>query len=132
MLVIDSSYVARTKISAAIRELGCDVYEAEGGEEGLETAGILSPDLIVMEAFLEEPDGINVLTRIRKTPMLEDVPVITLSAHASTRIVGKALTEGASDFLIKPVAMQVLQERVEKCLHQGIGFRGRREQRRAG
>ena len=59
-------------------------------------------------------------------------PIIMLSVHASTRIVGKALQEGADDFLIKPVAMQVLQERVEKCLHKGAGYRERREQRQAG
>jgi PleD family two-component response regulator len=131
VLVIDGSYLGRNTICTAIRDLGCDVFEAENGLEGLESATLLQPDLIVMEAFLEEPDGIETLIKIRNTPTLTDVPVIMLSVHASTRVVGKALTEGASDFLIKPVAMQVLQERVEKCLHQGEGFRGRREQRQA-
>lgn len=132
VLIVDGSYLARQTIASAIQDLGCDVQVAESSEEGFETAQLLLPDLIILEAFLEDPDGIEMLSRIRRTPTLQNVPVIMLSVHASTRIVGKALTEGANEFLIKPFAMQVLQERVEKCLHQNGGFRGRREERQAG
>ncbi len=57
-----------------------EVHVATGGEEGIESAKLLKPDLILLDIIMPDIDGGDVLARIREYPDLEDTPIVFLTA----------------------------------------------------
>ena len=77
ILVVEDSKEVLSNISMLLRMNGYEVFEAENGQHGFETAKKQLPDLIVLDVMLPEIDGIELLTRLRRE---SDVYVILLTA----------------------------------------------------
>src|SRR5437868_7236881 len=70
-----------------------DFAEAEDGEESLEMARRLKPDVVILDMMMPRLNGLEVLSEIRHDEELSDTPVIVLTAQPATR--EDALREGA-------------------------------------
>lgn len=82
------------------------------GESVIEGVTRLKPDFLIMEVLLSGKDGFKVLDELKKV-MGEDMPkVIFLSSISHSGFVSKAIKEGASYFMVKPVRPDVLMERL--------------------
>lgn len=94
------------------------VHRAANGREGLEMALASSPDLIISDVLMPEMDGFELTRRIKKDPRTNHIPVILLTARASTDFRTEGLTAGADDYLTKPFQVSELLLRVRNRLDQ--------------
>ena len=93
------------------------VATARDGQEGLEVAlRPPGPDLVVADMMMPLLDGEALLERLRREPLLRDVPVLMLTARADDALQARVLRKGAQDFLQKPFSEEVLLERVARLL----------------
>ena len=86
---------------------------AENGLQGVEKAGIEKPDLILLDIMMPELNGYEVLEQLQADEQLHDIPVLMLTAKASTPDVVRALSLGANDYLKKPFDIDELVARVD-------------------
>lgn len=110
VLIVDSEASARELLA---NYLGSEyqVDMAQSAAEGLAKAKELCPDVIVLDVLMDNGDGFDVLTVLRKDPETCDLPVIILSVIDRKRV-GFAL--GATDYLVKPIRKSVLLETFNK------------------
>jgi signal transduction histidine kinase len=87
------------------------VATAFDGQEGLEKALVLQPDLIVSDVMMPRVSGDQMLCKVRQCPELDGVPVVLLTAKADDDLRVRMLQEGAQDYLIKPFAAEELRAR---------------------
>ncbi|MDO6513920.1 MULTISPECIES: sigma-54 dependent transcriptional regulator [unclassified Neptuniibacter] len=106
VLVIDDERNLVRSISFSLRDEGMLVSGAYTGNEGIEQAKILNPDVVLLDLGLPDISGIKVLVQLRaQNP---DLPVIMISAHGDTRSAVKAVKEGAIDYITKPFDIEEL------------------------
>ena len=103
-MIIDDSALMRNLISSMLGD--CNQIEVVGtainGKFGLKKLNFLKPDIIILDLEMPEVNGIEFLKERSKLEV--KTPVIILSAHAKkgAKITLKALSLGASDFILKP------------------------------
>src|SRR5207247_835431 len=89
-------------VEVNLRSAGYDVTVASNGEEGLEKAVELRPDLVLLDVMMPKLDGFAVAQRLRRDPRSSSSSIIRLTAKAlsSDKVLG--LCSGADDYIIKP------------------------------
>jgi class 3 adenylate cyclase len=97
---------------------GYEVMTAADGEEGLEAARKLMPDLILLDIMMPKRDGISVVRELKADPALKAIPVVLVTAKSDTRDVIEGLDAGGDDFLAKPFEHSALLARVRSMLRQ--------------
>ena len=109
ILVVDDDIRNVFALAQILEEREITVVEAENGEVAIEMLKS-NPDidLILMDIMMPVMDGYKAMKIIRKTPHLEKVPIITLSAKAMKDDYQKAIDNGANDYISKPVDVQKL------------------------
>ncbi len=88
--------------------------EADDGEESLEIARRLRPDLVILDVMMPRRSGIEVLTELRRDEALASTPVIVLTAQPETR--EEALQKGADRVIDKPFVPDDISTAVEEVL----------------
>ncbi len=80
-----------------------ELFEAVDGEEGIETARKVRPEVILMDLSLPRLDGWSAIALIKKDPSISHIPVIALTAHAAADDRERATKAGCVDYVTKPV-----------------------------
>ncbi len=101
ILIIEDDKFLRELISQKLMKEGYDVCEAIDGEEGIKQVQKENPDLILLDLILPGIDGFEVLSQIKKDPVLAKIPVIILSNLGQKEDIEKGINLGADDYLIK-------------------------------
>jgi signal transduction histidine kinase/ligand-binding sensor domain-containing protein/CheY-like chemotaxis protein/AraC-like DNA-binding protein len=104
------------------------VLEAADGRQALAMAREYLPDLVVSDVMMPVLDGFGLCRALKTDPELDFIPVVLLTAKASTDSKIEGLEEGADDYLTKPFNVRELEVRVENL----IASRQRLKQRNAG
>lgn len=109
ILIAESSTSNRTVIAQFVERFGGSPLPAANGAEALELFASQHPDLILLDAQLDDIDGCTVARRMRALETPENwTPIIFLSAQTCDRDIEKCIAAGGDDFLIKPVSQIVL------------------------
>ncbi len=118
ILVVDDDEIVARTIERSLRAGGFQVSVVHSGVEALQTARRSRPDLLVLDVLMPGMDGYEVCRQIRKDPLLEDLPVLFLTAKGKEedRIMG--LRAGADDYLSKPFNLDELFLRVRAILRR--------------
>lgn len=105
-------------VSINLQNEGFDVVTADDGEQALEVAFDLRPDLVLLDVMMPKLDGFEVCRRLRQDVRTRHLPVIMLTArtHSADKVVG--LTAGADDYIIKPFDPLELMARVKSTLRR--------------
>ena len=101
VLVIDDDHASRRLAEAAMKQLGCRVVCAKGGEEGLAAAAHDPPAAIVLDLMMPGVDGFQFLERLRSTPAGADIPVIVWTSKDVTVTEQATLLQTAHAFVGK-------------------------------
>ena len=78
------------------------ILVAQDGEEGLQRAQLVIPDLILLDVMMPGIDGFETCRRLKKIESTRDIPVIFMTALADTEDKVKAFAAGAVDYVSKP------------------------------
>jgi len=101
ILVVEDDKFLRDLIVQKLLKEGFDVSEAVDGEQGIKKIKEVKPDLILLDLILPGIDGFEVLTEVKKDPVLAEIPVIILSNLGQKDDIERGLKLGAADYLIK-------------------------------
>ncbi|MBK9746864.1 MAG: response regulator [Chloroflexi bacterium] len=112
-LIVDDEVQIRRFLRISLEANGYTVHEVESGKEALNEAGILRPDLIILDLGLPDMDGLEVLRRLREWTK---TPVIVLSVKGQDHVKIAALDAGADDYVTKPFSVQELLARLRVAL----------------
>ena len=116
VLLADDSTMARGKIGAILKQLGCRVVEAIDGIEALRLAATAKPDLIILDVMVPNRDGIAALRELRRDAQFGDTPMVMLTSKADAETVTKALQSQASDYILKDASIEEIKERLSVYL----------------
>ena len=107
---------------SALREFLCtalaDEFEVEcamSGEEAIERAQRVRPDVVLLDVMLPGVNGLDVVRRIRSDPALKGIPVLVMTAFSDIEA-GEAEAAGADRFLAKPFDLHELTAAVKDLL----------------
>ncbi|MCG7363712.1 diguanylate cyclase [Roseomonas sp. ACRSG] len=111
ILVVDDE-VSNIELLSAALEDDHEICFATSGEEALELARSVLPDLILLDVLMPGMDGYAVCQQIKADPLLADVPVIFTTALGEQEAEVKGLELGAVDYVAKPISPVIVRARV--------------------
>jgi signal transduction histidine kinase/CheY-like chemotaxis protein len=103
ILVVDDKWENRSVLVNLLTSLGFDVIEAINGQEALDKAYELHPDLIVMDLMMPIMDGFEASRQIKQILGLKEIVIIAASASVFKEHQQKSLKAGCNDFIEKPI-----------------------------
>ncbi len=104
-------------IDIILRRKGYLVLKAYDGDEGLALVREHRPDVILLDLMMPGLDGWRFHAQLREDPELKDIPVIYVTARASTEERLRALEqEGAAAYIVKPFSPRELIDIIERVL----------------
>jgi two-component system phosphate regulon response regulator PhoB len=112
VLLVDDDRDIREVVGAMLDAVGLTVESATSAEEALERARSQAYDLLVLDWNLPGMTGVELCRLIRRDPRLSTLPVLFLTAHASSRDVVEAFASGADDYVVKPFRAPELGARI--------------------
>lgn len=116
ILLVDDDPAAIDSLRASLAPLGAKLMAASDGEQALALMQDDVPDMVLLDAQMPRLDGYAVCQAMQTDPVLAQVPVAFVSAHAETKFETLSFAVGASDFMAKPFKPDVLLARVRKLL----------------
>ncbi len=93
---------------------------ANNGTSGLEQAQQYQPDVILLDINLPDINGFNVLSRLRENNSTRLIPVVALSADAMPLDIERGMKAGFTDYLTKPIKLDLLMQTLDKVLKPKI------------
>ena len=105
-------------ISYNLEKEGFIVYKAVDGNDAINKAQKLLPDLIILDVMMPHKTGIEVCAILRQHLQLKETPIIILTALSDEQTHIKGLESGADDYVTKPVSPKVLVSRVNSLFRR--------------
>ncbi|WP_022663591.1 response regulator [Desulfospira joergensenii] len=117
ILLIDDEIEFITTLAERLELRGYDVETSESGESGIDLMAKSSFDVAILDLMMPGLNGIDTLNQIKRIdPRL---PVILLTGHGSTKEGMEGMRIGAFDFLMKPLDINELLDRIKLALEKG-------------
>ncbi len=99
-----------------LEQNGFKVVPAQSGPEGIELAGRIRPDLIILDIQLPLMDGYAVARALRANPALKDVPIVAVTSYAMPGDRERVLEAGCNHYIEKPINPETFRSQIENCL----------------
>ncbi len=117
VLVMDDDYHVRPTLARLLQRGGFEVDQAQDGRTGLEQIEKNPPDLVLLDIWMPDIDGYEVLRRLKEHPIYRKIPVVVLTASdADGNSQQRVLALGAVRYLEKPIASEDLLAEIERVL----------------
>jgi len=123
ILVVDDEVGIRELLSEILRDEGHQVRLAQNASEARQIRGRVRPDLVLLDIWMPDTDGITLLKEWASTGQLT-MPVVMMSGHGTIDTAVEATRIGAYAFLEKPIALQKLLSTIGTALKQGVSRAG--------
>jgi DNA-binding response OmpR family regulator len=114
IVLIDDDCAWSEVAVALLRAEGFDVETAGDGQDGLELLDHTAPKLVILDVHLPRRNGFDLLRELRRRG--RQVPILMVSSEDQAGLMAQALDEGASSFLRKPVAADLLLRAVRRLI----------------
>jgi len=115
ILVVDDEMGIRELLNEILTDEGHTVYAAESAIQARTIREQMRPDLVLLDIWMPDTDGITLLKEWSNSGQLT-MPVVMMSGHATIDTAVEATRIGALNFLEKPIALQKLLKTVSKAL----------------
>jgi DNA-binding NtrC family response regulator len=120
ILVVDDELGIRDLLSEILNDEGHTVELAENAAQARAARQRMRPDLVLLDIWMPDTDGVTLLKEWSTTGLLT-MPVVMMSGHATIETAVEATKIGAQSFLEKPITMQKLLKAVEAGLSRNGG-----------
>lgn len=117
ILVVDDEMGIRELLNEILSDEGHVVYSAENAQQARTIREQMQPDLVLLDIWMPDTDGVTLLKEWSKSGQLT-MPVVMMSGHATIDTAVEATRIGASNFLEKPIALQKLLKTVTQALEK--------------
>ena len=114
VLIVDDEEAVTRSIVGVLEDEGFETIVAQNGKEALQHYRTEGADVVLLDIWMPDMDGIDLLRKIKEAD--EDCAVIMISGHGTVSTAVKAMKLGAFDFMEKPLSMDVLLSTVNKAL----------------
>lgn len=116
ILIIDDSPTELHILKTLLEKNSYQVSTASSGEEGIEKAKQILPDLVLMDVVMPGMNGFQATRQLSKNAATADIPVVivTTKDQATDRVWG--LRQGAKDYVTKPAKEKELLEKIRALL----------------
>jgi len=101
VLIVEDEAIFRVVFTGVLKGNGYTVHEAINGEEGLELAKSVKPEVILLDLVLPKLNGFEVLKVLKQNKDTSNIPVIVLSVLGEEDKMQMAFSLGANDYMIK-------------------------------
>lgn len=118
ILIADDEADILEIIGFNLEKEGFTVYTASDGNDAINKAQKLLPDLIILDVMMPHKTGIEVCGILRQHPQLKEKPIIILTAINDEQTHIKGLEMGADDYVNKPISPKVLVSRVNSLFRR--------------
>ncbi|MDA3616628.1 response regulator transcription factor [Polluticaenibacter yanchengensis] len=112
VLIADDEQDILEIISFSLFKEGYEVYTANDGQQALEKAKEISPDLIILDVMMPVKSGTEVCSILKSNPQFKETLIIMLTALSDDASHIKGLDAGADDYISKPISPKVLVSKV--------------------
>ena len=116
ILIAEDERDIRDLVAFTLRFAGHEVFTATNGEEAVDMAPNVNPDIILMDVRMPRMTGYEACKVMKQNPDLRDIPVVFLSAKGQEAEIQQGLDAGAEEYLLKPFAPDQLTSRVKVIL----------------
>jgi len=118
ILVVDDEVGIRELLAEILFDEGYQVQLAENAEQARSFRHEHEPDLVLLDIWMPDTDGVTLLKEWVEQDLLT-MPVVMMSGHGTIETAVEATRIGAVDFLEKPISMQKLLNTVAKAIKEG-------------
>ena len=116
ILIAEDERDIRDLVAFTLRFAGHEVFTASNGEEAVEMAPKVNPDLILMDVRMPRMTGYEACKMMKADPDLKDIPVVFLSAKGQESEKQQGMEAGAEEYLLKPFAPDQLTQAIKIIL----------------
>lgn len=117
ILVVDDEMGIRELLSEILGDEGHAVITAENAQQAREARAQATPDLVLLDIWMPDTDGVTLLKEWQRDNLLT-MPVVMMSGHATIDTAVEATRIGALNFLEKPISLQKLLKAVQQALNR--------------
>ncbi len=119
ILIVDDHPLSARSLKDYLAFKGCRVELAGDGGEALRLAGLIHPDLIIMDVQMPGMDGLEAIRRLRALPDMKATPIIALTALAMPGDRDRTMEAGATEYVSKPARLEQLHKLIRSLLQRG-------------
>ncbi len=113
MLIVDDSKTMRNFLGALARNLAFETREAGDGQEAIEKLEEEDLfDVALVDWDMPRMNGLALVNEVRARPEFDSMKLLMVTAQCSMDAVVKALTDGADDYLMKPVTAEMFEDKL--------------------
>ncbi|WHZ22697.1 MAG: Two-component system response regulator protein [Nitrospira sp.] len=116
ILIVDDEVSILNSLSSILEDEGYEVTVAKSGIEALKLCTVTPPELMMLDIWMPEMDGLETLRRLRE--LVPQTQVMMMSGHGSIETAVKAIKLGAYDYIEKPLSLENVTLRVKHALDQ--------------
>lgn len=116
ILIVDDDKQIIQQLTALLRQFGYNSHATVYPQYLLQTLELEPVDLILMDIFMPEIDGITLLKQVKSDPLYSSIPVIMLTGDDNEKLLTQCFDVGAIDFITKPFSESVLRARLQSAL----------------
>jgi DNA-binding response OmpR family regulator len=110
ILVVEDQAPFREFLEVTLTKLGFDVVTALTGKKAIDRAKDHKPDMVFLDVMLPDMDGYQICNALRDDPDMAFTPIIFISALGTQKHIDKAMSAGATDYLVKPLGMDDIKD----------------------
>ncbi|NPV11617.1 MAG: sigma-54-dependent Fis family transcriptional regulator [Ignavibacteria bacterium] len=114
ILIIDDDELVTSSLKRALAQSGYEIEIASSGKLGIEKVEKENPDMVLLDIFLGDLNGMEVLKKIFL--INPDLPVVMITGFADVQTAVNAIKMGAIDFILKPINVDQLELIINKTL----------------
>ena len=116
ILIVDDEVSILNSLSSILEDEGYEVSVAKSGVEALKLCAATAPELMMLDIWMPEMDGLETLRRLRE--LVPNTQVMMMSGHGSIETAVRAIKLGAYDYIEKPLSLENVTLRVKHALDQ--------------
>jgi len=120
ILVAEDRDVSRELARTLLEHSGYAVLEASNGAQAVEIAFAKLPDLVLLDLQMPIKNGFEVLHELRSDKRFSSTPIVALTASAMIGDKDKALIEGFTAYLTKPLRISVVRQELARLLNEEL------------
>ncbi len=116
ILLIEDNAQNRYLVTYLLEQRGYEVTQADSGRHGIELAGQVRPDLILLDIQLPLMDGYAVARVLKGDARLRSIPIVAVTSYAMVGDRERALAAGCDGYLEKPINPDTFTTEIERFL----------------